>query len=160
VLVRERFRVKSPGQVSGLSVALPGDTTRAGGPVWYGGGKLAADLSWPKLRQRWTPTRAAPGRPHRNLTAEERNAVWDHAARAAADAAAQIRNLAWTDPAAGADAAWAASGTRHVAASLSVIGATDRSPVRQANADSSRAMQAVAGSPGCPGTGTGSRGRG
>jgi hypothetical protein len=93
VLVRERFRVKSPGQVSGLSVALPGDTTRAGGPVWYGGGKLAADLSWPKLRQRWTPTRAAPGRPHRNLAAEERNAVWDHAARAAADAAR--RSATW-----------------------------------------------------------------
>ena len=87
----------NPGQVTGYSVALPGDTTKDGGPVWYGGGKLAADLSWPKLQQRWTPTRAAPGRPHLTLTAEERNAVWDHATRAAADATAQIRNLAWTE---------------------------------------------------------------
>ena len=118
VLVRKRFSVKIPGQVTGYSVALPGDTTKDGGPVWYGGGKLAADLSWPKLRQRWTPTRAAPGRPHLNLTAEERNAVWDHATHAAADAAAQIRNLAWTDPAAAADAAWATSDTLHAAAAL------------------------------------------
>ena len=81
MLVRKRFSVSNPGQVTGYSVALPGDTTKDSGPVWYGGGKLAADLSWPKLRQRWTPHRAAPGRPHLNLTAEERNAIWQHAAR-------------------------------------------------------------------------------
>ena len=63
ILVRKRFSVKNPGQVTGYSVALPGDTAKDGGPVWYGGGKLAADLSWPKLRQRWTPHRATPGRP-------------------------------------------------------------------------------------------------
>jgi len=118
VLVRKRFSVSNPGQVTGYSVALPGDTTKDGGPIWYGGGKLAADLSWPKLRQRWTPTRAAPGRPHLNLTAEERNAIWDHATRAAADAAAQIRATVWTDPAAAADAAWATSDTLHVAAAV------------------------------------------
>ena len=114
--MRKRFSVRSPGLVTGFAVALPGDTTKDGGPVWYGGGKLAADLSWPKLQQRWIPARAAPGRPHLTLTAEERNAVWDHATRAAADATAQIRNLAWTDPAAAADAAWATSDTLHVAA--------------------------------------------
>ena len=118
VLVRKRFSVTNPGQVTGYSVALPGDTTKDGGPIWYGGGKLAADLSWPKLRQRWIPTRAAPGRPHLTLTAEERNAIWDHATRAAANAAAQIRATAWTDPAAAADAAWATSDTLHVAAAL------------------------------------------
>jgi hypothetical protein len=118
VLVRKRFSVTSPGQVTGYSVALPGDTTKDGGPVWYGGGKLAADLSWPKLRQRWTPTRAAPGRPYLNLTAEDRNAAWDHATRVAADATAQIRTLARTNPAAAADAAWSASDTLHVAAAV------------------------------------------
>ena len=116
VLVRKRISVTSPGQVTGYSVALPADTTKDGGPVWYGGGKLAADLSWPKLKQRWTPDRTAPGRPHLTLTDEERNAIWDHATRAAADATAQIRNLAWTNPAAAADAAWATSDTLHVAA--------------------------------------------
>jgi len=115
VLVRKRFSVKSPGQVTGYAVALPGDTAKDGGPVWYGGGKLAADLSWPKLQQRWTPPHAMSGA---HLTAEERNAAWDHATRAAADAAAQIRAMTWTDPAAAADAAWATSDTLHVAAAL------------------------------------------
>ena len=114
LLVRKRFSVKNPGQVTGYSVALPGDTTKDGGPVWYGGGKLAADLTWPKLRQRWTPPRSTPGAGR--LTAGERNAIWDHATRVAADAAAQIHTLAWTDPAAAADAAWATSDTLHVAA--------------------------------------------
>jgi hypothetical protein len=52
------------------------------------------------------------------LTAEERNAVWEHATRVAADATAQIRHLARTDPAAAADAAWATSDTLHVAAAM------------------------------------------
>ena len=116
LLVRKRFSVKNPGQVTGYSVALPGDTAKDGSPVWYGGGKLAPDLSWPKLGQRWTPHRATPGRVP--LTAEERNAVWEHTTRVAADAAAQIRNLAWTDPAAAADAARATSDTLHVAAAM------------------------------------------
>ena len=81
--------------------------------MWYGGGKLAPDLTWPKLRQRWSGPGTAPGDP---FTAAERNAIWEHAARAAEDAAAWIRLLAGTDPAAAADAAWAASDTLHVAA--------------------------------------------
>jgi hypothetical protein len=118
VLMRKRFSVTNPGQVTGYSVALPGDTTKDGDPVWYGGGKLAPDLSLPELRQRWTPPRATHGRPHPNLTAEERNALWEHATRVAADATAQIRSLAWTDPAAAADAAWATSDALHVAAAM------------------------------------------
>ena len=116
VLVRKRFSVSNPGQVTGYAVALPGDTAKDGGPVWYGGGKLAPDLSWPKLRHRWTPYWVTPGTGR--LTTEQRNAVCDHAARVAADAAAQIRSMAWTDPAAAADAAWATSDTLHVAAAV------------------------------------------
>ena len=116
MLVRKRFSISNPGQVTGYSVALPGETTKDGGPIWYGGGKLAADLSWPKLQQRWTPARTAPSRPHLALTAEERNAVWDYATRAAADAATHVRTLAWTNPAAAADATWATSDTLHMAA--------------------------------------------
>jgi hypothetical protein len=59
VLVRKRFSVSHPGQVIGYSVALSGDTTKDGGPVWYGGGKLAADLSWPKTASAVDPD---PGR--------------------------------------------------------------------------------------------------
>jgi hypothetical protein len=118
VLVRKRFSVKNTAEVTGYSVALPGDTAKDGGPVWYGGGKLAADLTWPKLRQRWTPDRATPGRQRPDLTAEERNAIWEHASRVAADATAQIRTLAGTNPAAADDAAWATSDTLHVAAAM------------------------------------------
>jgi hypothetical protein len=118
VLVRKRFSITNPGQVTGYSVTLPGDTAKDGGPVWYGGGKLAADLTWPKLRQRWAPDRATPDRVRPDLTAEERNAIWEHATRTAADATAQIRNLAWTNPAAAADAAWATSDALHVAAAM------------------------------------------
>ena len=72
ILVRKRLSVTSPGQITGYSVAFPGDITKDGGPVWYGGGKLAPDLSWPKLRQRWAPGRATPGRVRPDLTAGER----------------------------------------------------------------------------------------
>ena len=69
MLVRKRFSARNPGQVTGYAVALPGDTAKDGGPVWYGGGKLAADLTLPKLRRRWTGPGTAPGDP---FTAAER----------------------------------------------------------------------------------------
>ena len=53
VLVRERRSTIRPDQVTGYAVGLPGHTTREGGVVWYGGGKLAPDLTLPKLRTRW-----------------------------------------------------------------------------------------------------------
>ena len=114
MLVRKRFSTRNPSEVTGYAVALPADTTRTGGPVWFGGGKLAADLTLPKLRHRWAP--ASTGTTER-FTPAERNAIWEHAARITADAARQIRHLAGTDPAAAADAAWAAADTLHVAAS-------------------------------------------
>jgi hypothetical protein len=110
ILVRKRYSVKNPGQVTGYAVAMPGDTGKDGGPVWYGGGKLAADLTWPKLCQRWPGPARPPGRTP--LTAEERNAFWEYASRVAAEAAAQIR----ADPASAADTAWATSDALHVAA--------------------------------------------
>jgi hypothetical protein len=114
VLVRTRFSTRDPGQVTGYAVALGGDTARGGGPVWFGGGKLAADLSLPKLRCRWNGAPAGP-RPDDPLTPEERNAIWEHVARAAQDARERIRAAAG-DPGAVSDAAWAASDTLHVAA--------------------------------------------
>ena len=56
LLVRKRFSTRNPGEVTGYAVALPHDTTQAGAPVWFGGGKLAADLTLPKLRCRWQAT--------------------------------------------------------------------------------------------------------
>ena len=87
ILVRLRYSVTNPGQVTGYAVALPDDSTRNGEPVWYGGGKLAADLSWPRLAQRWT----RPARPDPPLTAAEADALWDYTARTTADATDRIR---------------------------------------------------------------------
>ncbi len=59
VLIRTRISTRDPGRVTGYTVALDGDTARTGVPVWFGGGKLAADLTLPKLRCRWGTGRAA-----------------------------------------------------------------------------------------------------
>jgi hypothetical protein len=116
VLVRTRPSTRDPGQVTGYAVALDGDTARDGGPVWFGGGKLAADLTLPRLRRRWDATPAGP-RPDDRFTAAERNAIWENAARAADDASQQIRTAAASpDAATATDAAWAASDTLHAAA--------------------------------------------
>ena len=116
LLVRKRFSTRNPGQVTGYAVALPDDTTKNGGPVWYGGGKLAADLSWPKLRQRWTPPRATPGRAHLNRRRAERALGARHPRRRRRHRADPHPGL--DDPAAAADAAWATSDTLHVAAAM------------------------------------------
>ena len=142
VQVRMRYSTRNPGQVTGYSVALAQDTTRAGGPVWYGGGKLATDLTLPKLRQRWATVpaddRTVPGG---QLTPEERAAIWEHASRAAADAAGQILSLAAAGhPAAAADAAWAAGDTLHAAAA-----ALGSRMVRQAASAYDRAARAPYG---------------
>jgi hypothetical protein len=115
VLVRTRDSTRRPGDVTGYSVALDGDTTRAGGPVWFGGGKLAPDLTLPRLRRRWPGTALPQGG---TLTAAERAAAWDRALRAVDAAAAHVREMAAGSPDDAADAAWAASGTMHAAAAM------------------------------------------
>ncbi|MGE5287656.1 MAG: hypothetical protein ACM3ML_10720 [Micromonosporaceae bacterium] len=114
--MRTRLSTRNPGEITGYAVALPGDTTPAGNPVWYSGGKLAADLTLPKLRHRWHGAAADPN-PTRGtqLTWAERNAIWEHAARIASQATTQIRQLAVADPTAAADAAWAAADTLRAA---------------------------------------------
>ena len=114
VSVRRRYSTHNPGEITGYAVALPADSTRTGGPVWYSGGKLAPDLTLPKLRHRWAASGAAP---RDQFTAAERDTIWEHAAQAASRATAEIRSLAGTDPGAAADAAWAAADTLHAAAS-------------------------------------------
>ena len=53
VLVRERHSTVNPSEVTGYAVGLPQHTARDGGVVWYSDGKLAADLTLPKLHARW-----------------------------------------------------------------------------------------------------------
>jgi hypothetical protein len=50
------------GDVIGYSLAAPGDTNASGAPVWYGGSKLAPDLSIIRLRER-LPTQEVTDRP-------------------------------------------------------------------------------------------------
>ena len=51
--VRLRYSEHNPGEVTGYAVTMDGAVTAAGDPVWFGGGKLAPDLTLPKLRRRW-----------------------------------------------------------------------------------------------------------
>jgi len=53
LLLRERHSERNPGQVTGYAVALPESVDVGGQPIYFGGGKLAADLTLPKLRRRW-----------------------------------------------------------------------------------------------------------
>lgn len=93
---------------------MDGDTGRSGRPVWFGGGKLAPDLTLPKLRQRWAGSAPVSDLP----SPAERAAAWGRVLRAVDTATAHIRQMASGDPVAAADAAWAASGTMHAAAAL------------------------------------------
>ncbi len=53
VLVRRRHSTINPLEVTGYAVGLPNHIAKDGQILWYGGGKLAADLTLPKLCARW-----------------------------------------------------------------------------------------------------------
>jgi hypothetical protein len=117
VLVRLRFSETCPGQVTGYAVGLPGHNDRDGACLWHGGGRLAAELTLPRLRLGWGLPRNGPERSGAfRCTVPEQNAIFDHAARHAHAAAEHIRGAVRGDPAFAADAAWAAAGALHVAA--------------------------------------------
>jgi hypothetical protein len=113
VLVRKRLSTRNSGEVTGYAVALPDNTTKSGTPVWFGGGKLAADLTLPKLRSRWHQSH---GGGHDKLSAAERAGIWEHTARIADDAARKMPFLITTDPAAASDVAWATADILRAAA--------------------------------------------
>ncbi|CAB4896456.1 MAG: hypothetical protein F2825_00225 [Actinobacteria bacterium] len=53
LLVRERFSTVNAGDITGYAVALPDKYDGVGKPIFFGGGKLAPDLTLPKLQRRW-----------------------------------------------------------------------------------------------------------
>jgi hypothetical protein len=118
VLVRERFSQINPGEVTGYAVTLPGCTGPDGTPRWYGGGRLHATLTLPRLRTRWAhgQDRAAERSGAFRFTAPERTMIYRHAARQAAAATEHLRRCTAEDPRSGADSAWAAADTLHAAA--------------------------------------------
>jgi hypothetical protein len=118
VQTEESYSDAALGQVTGYAVGLPGHDDGDGEPCWYGGGRLSAALTLPRLRRRWDPARGSTAERSGafQCTAPERNAIYEHAARLAATAAEHIRRCALGDPARAADAAWAAADALHVAA--------------------------------------------
>ncbi|MBC2869856.1 relaxase/mobilization nuclease domain-containing protein [Streptomyces mexicanus] len=51
--LRVQQRIAPDGNVTGYSVALPGDRDGKQQPVWFSGSRLAPDLSLPRVRERW-----------------------------------------------------------------------------------------------------------
>lgn len=106
VLVRPRADHSRHAAVAGYAVALPrgGDHP----PIWYGGGRLAADLTLPRLRQGWLPPSARP----RPAPAGQRAELARYGAHTWTQAAAvlsQVRTQLKQVPARDADGwAWAA----------------------------------------------------
>lgn len=138
LLVRVRHSTVNDGQITGYAVALPDRHDQAGEPIFFGGGKLAPDLTVPRLQMRWhhaagptdrrgeagqTGWRSAPRQraPHTgaakerrvSLTRPERDGIWTQAIQAATEAADHVQACAANNPAAAADTAWAASARIH-----------------------------------------------
>ncbi len=93
LFVRERYSTV-PGQeqvLTGYAVAAAGDRDRVGELVYFGGGKLAADLSLPRLQARWaTATRSGDGVGPARLVAGDRAGVLRDTAAHARAAAGQL----------------------------------------------------------------------
>ena len=128
----------APNRWSSTSHCADIDCYGAGAPPVYfgGGGKLASDLTWPRLLRRWDGSAAPAGaqvgpavsaarraastarwepgvRPVRTdrfgLTEMERLTIWKQSTLAASRASEHIAASVEGDPAGAADAAWAAS---------------------------------------------------
>ena len=128
VTVWPRLSERHPGEITGYSVSLDDYLNGAGEPVRFGGGKLAPDLSWPKLASRWSqpaPETAAPAAADQAAPAaadqaateqpalaarrfgDDDEAAWREAERIVREAAERITASAATDPDLASDAAWA-----------------------------------------------------
>ncbi|WP_157431460.1 relaxase/mobilization nuclease domain-containing protein [Actinomadura hibisca] len=114
VLIWLRHSIREPSRVTGYAVTVPDHYDPDGGPRWYGGAKLAADLSWEALSHRWRTGQVPPG--ETELTAEERRSIYEDVAKAAALATAEIRRHTVTAPHTARDACWAAADTLRSAA--------------------------------------------
>ena len=120
VTVWPRMSEQNPGEITGYSVSLDDYLNGAGEPVRFGGGKLAPDLSWPKLASRWSQSapetaasatgehvsteKPAPAAPR---FGDDDEAAWREAERIVREAAERITASAATDPDLASDAAWA-----------------------------------------------------
>ena len=93
-LIRTRNSTDQPGTATGYAVALPADQAGTSKDIWFSGGKLAPDLTLPKLRCRWehpAATTSEAQSPSMNL---EPRSVRAFLRSAACSAAEQARNEA------------------------------------------------------------------
>jgi len=145
VVVRER---RDPdGRLSGYAV---GRREPAGEPVLFGGGKLAADLSLPKLLARWRAT--GDGDEAAEPVAVEpaaRAALWEQASGAAAQAAEEVRlQIDTATNGASVDSGDAAAAVAEVLAAASrLIEGDSDGPLTQAARDYDRAARESRGRP-------------
>jgi hypothetical protein len=120
VLVEFRPSTINPGENTGYKVALSGDTASDGVPIWFTGGRLAADLTLPRLKHRWaTPDGTAAARDPASVrvSAGERARVLAEAARTVAAASDELHRAMLDDPDAVHAVAQAASDTLYAVAS-------------------------------------------
>jgi hypothetical protein len=105
--------------VTGYAVTLPGVRAADGNPVWYGGGRLAADLTLPRLRQRWSASQCRGDETGSRLepprSREQRRRVIGHATGSVTRAIGELRQ-ALSD-----GAADAASETANAAADVLTV---------------------------------------
>ncbi|MEO3781761.1 hypothetical protein ABGB12_00385 [Actinocorallia sp. B10E7] len=117
LLVGKRYSKSNASEVTGYKVGLPGDLTGDGQQVWFSGGKLAPELSLPKLLRRWAdPALSADlsSRPRAGRSAKERDVLYRASAQAVTRAAQQFR---WSSsPQVRADIAAATTGVLYTAA--------------------------------------------
>jgi hypothetical protein len=113
--VRARTSTVRPDEITGYAVALPDDKTGTGDPVWYGGCRLAPDLTLPKLRSRWSQPITAPT-PH--LSGEQQADIFQQAAAQVRAVADEIGHLGGRNPAAASAGAHAAADTLTAVARL------------------------------------------
>ncbi|WP_336160010.1 relaxase/mobilization nuclease domain-containing protein [Amycolatopsis sp. VC5-11] len=103
------------GRIRGYSVRLPGDVSASGEPIPWSGTKLAGDLTWPKLVERWASVPPVdvplPRTEDGHVAPADRRRVLTEAADIARDAVDAIRRGS-EDPAA------IAHGTGEVVAAL------------------------------------------
>lgn len=139
VEVRERRDSNGNGHLSGYAVARPEPGQIS---IFFGGGKLAADLSLPRLSARWHSTSEAHDQ---QLVSDpgDRHAVWVKATDAAARAAETVRLHGAQDPDTAGDCAAAAAEV--LAAASRLVEGPRGGPLSQAARDYDRAARETYG---------------
>ena len=135
--VKVRPREMPPGHLVGYAVAAPGDVNADGQPVWFGGRRLASDLSLPALLARWRSAPPAPDpipplpQEHSRVGQAERAAAVQQATAAARDATGALH----ADP---QDGPAVAHATADLLTALSAVTRRSPTPVPWAVSDDVR----------------------